>query len=167
MQIPPDKKLVCITGSVWTGSRSAPRRMLVKDGFRRPNWFTTGRPMSDATYRQISSTQFHLARARKKVVAYLAYRGSYVGVMRDDFETAMAAAKLGVLIVGPPEIAAQIAAAHPQTLVFSLKDKGMDLSEHLAEAQNQGQLHRLDVDVLAPGAWTEVHNIMAEILGLA
>jgi hypothetical protein len=42
----------------------------------------------------------------------------------------------------------------------------MDLSEHLAQAQDNGQLHRIDVDVLAPGAWTEVHNIMAEIIGL-
>ncbi len=166
MQIPSDKKLVCVTGSVWTGSRSAPRRMLVKDGFRRPNWFTTGRPLTDAHYRQISSTQFHLARARKKVVAHLAYRGSHIGVMRDDFETAMAAAKQGVLIVGPPEIAAQVAAVSPRALVFSLKDRGMDLSEHLAQAQDNGQLHRIDVDVLAPGAWTEVHNIMAEIIGL-
>ena len=165
MQIPSEKKLVCVTGSVWTGSRSAPRRMLVKDGFRRPNWFTTGRPMTHAHYRQISSTQFHLARARKKVVAHLAYRGSHIGVMRDDFETAMAAAKLGVLIVGPPEIAAQIAAVSPRALVFSLKDQGMDLSEHLAQAQDNGQLHRIDVDVLAPGAWTQVHDVMAEIIG--
>jgi hypothetical protein len=78
----------------------------------------------------------------------------------------MAAAKQGVLIVGPPEIAAQVAAVSPRALVFSLKDRGMDLSEHLAQAQDNGQLHRIDVDVLAPGAWTEVHNIMAEIIGL-
>ena len=166
MQIPADKKLVCVTGSVWTGSRSAPRRMLVKDGFRRPNWFTTGRPMSDAQYRQISPTQFHLARARKKVLAHLAYRGSYIGVMRDDFEAAMATSKRGVLIVGPPEIAAQIAALSPLVLVFSLKDQGMDISEHLVQARDNGQLHRVDVDVLTPGAWTEVHDVMAGIIGL-
>lgn len=166
MVIPGNKKVVCITGSIWTGSRSAPRHMLVKDGFRRPTWFTTGRPMTDADYRQISATQFHLARAKKNVLAHIGYRGSFIGVMRDDFETAMNAASQGVLVVGPPEIAAQLAAAIPQAKVFSLKDKGMDLSDHLDDAQQAGQLHRVDVDVLAPGAWNEVHLSMAEVLGL-
>jgi hypothetical protein len=140
--------------------------MLVKDGFRRPTWFTTGRPMTDAQYRQISSTQFHIARAKKNVVAHIEYRGSFIGVMRDDFETAMAAAKEGILIVGPPEIAAQLAATIPQAQVFSLKDAGMDLSDHLDAARQAGQLHRIDVDVLVPGAWTEVHRTMAEIIGI-
>jgi len=166
MQIPANKKVVCVTGSVWTGSRSAPRRLLVKDGFRRPTWFTTGRPMTDAQYRQISATQFHIARAKKNVVAHIAYRGSFIGVMRDDFETAIAAAREGILIVGPPEIAAQLAAAIPQAKVFSLKDEGMDLSERLDAARQAGQLHRIDVDVLAPGSWAEVHRTMAEIIGI-
>jgi len=166
MQMSADKKVVCITGSVWTGNRSAPRRMLVQDGFRRPTWFTTGRPLTDAQYRQISSTQFHLARAKKNVIAHIRYRGSFIGVMRDDFEVAMAAAQQGVLVVGPPEIAAQLAARLPEAKVFSLKDRGTDLSGHLDEAQRTGQLHRVDVDVLQPGAWTEVHNLMAEIIGL-
>lgn len=165
MQIPGNKKVVCITGSVWTGSRSAPRRMLVKDGFLRPVWFTTGRPMNDAQYRQISKTQFHLARAKKNVIAHIDYRGSFIGVMRDDFETAMAAAKLGVLVVGPPEIAAQLAAQLPAAMVFTLKDVGMDLSRHLEEAQRSGQLHRVDVDVLAPSAWTKANESIAEIIG--
>jgi hypothetical protein len=86
--------------------------------------------------------------------------------MRDDFETAIAGAKQGVLVVGPPEIAAQLAAALPQARVFSLKDAGMDLSEHLDAAQRTGQLHRIDVDVLAPGAWTEVHRTMADLIGI-
>jgi len=166
MQIPANKKVVCITGSVWTGSRSAPRRMLVKDGFRRPTWFTTGRPMTDAQYRQISATQFHIARAKKNVVAHIEYRGSFIGVMRDDFDAAMASAKQGVLVVGPPEIAAQLAAAIPRVRIFSLKDAGMDLSEHLDAAQRAGQLHRIDVDVLAPGAWTQVHRAMADVIGI-
>ena len=166
MQIPIDKKVVCITGSVWTGSRSAPRRMLVKDGFRRPTWFTTGRPMTDAQYRQVSATQFHIARSKKNVLAHVEYRGSFIGVMHNDFQAAMDAAAQGVLIVGPPEIAAQVAARISQAMVFSLKDAGMELSEHLEEAQRAGQVHRVDVDVLAPGAWTEVHIAMAEIIGL-
>ena len=167
MQIPGNKKVVCITGSVWTGSRSAPRHLLVKDGFVRPNWFTTGRPMTDAHYRQISNTQFHLARAKKNVRACIEYRGSFIGVMRDDFEAAMAAAGQGVLVVGPPEIAAQVAATIAQAQVFSLKDVGMDLSQHLDAAQRAGQLHRVDVDVLAPGAWTDVHTFMLDTIGLS
>jgi len=166
MEVPGSKKVVCVTGSVWTGSRSAPRRLLVKDGFVRPTWFTTGRPMTDAQYRQVSNTYFHLARARKKVLAHIDYRGSFIGVMRDDFETAMNQAALGVLVVGPPEIAAQVAGAYPQAIVFSLKDVGMDLSQHLDDAQRSGQLHRVDVDVLAPGAWTEVHVAMADVIGV-
>ena len=166
MQIPGNKKLICVTGSVWTGSRSAPRRLLIRDGFVRPSWFTTGRPMTDAHYRQISSTQFHLARARKKVLAHIHYRGSDIGIMRNDFEAAMSKAARGVLVVGPPEIVAQMAGRFPQAHVFSLKGPGMELSEHLAAAERSGQLHRIDVDVLAPGAWTDVHTAMAEVLGL-
>ena len=52
------------------------------------------------------------------------------------------------------------------TLVFALKDEGMELSSHLAEAERKGQLHRLDVDVFRPNAWTEVHGIMSKTLGL-
>jgi hypothetical protein len=140
--------------------------MLVKDGFRRPAWFTTGRPLSDAQYRQISATRFHLARAKRNVLAYIEYRASFIGVMRDDFEAAMAAATQGVLVVGPPEIAAQLAAKMPEAKVFSLKSQGIDLSGHLDAVQRSGQLYRVDVDVLAPGAWTLVHNSMAEIIGL-
>jgi len=166
MQTPESKQVVCVTGTVWTGSRSAPRRLLVRDGFVRPSWFTTGRPLTDAQYRQISGTQFHLARARKNVLAHIQYRGSFIGVMQDDFDAAMLKARLGVLVVGPPEIAAQVAAGFPKAHVFSIKAAGMDLSDELDPVERTGQLHRIDVDVLAPGAWTDVHAAMAEILGL-
>ena len=73
MHIPSNKKVVCITGSVWTGSRVAPRRMLVKDGFLRPTWFTTGRPLTDAEYRHVSVAQFHLTNAEKNVLAHIEY----------------------------------------------------------------------------------------------
>ncbi len=166
MQSSGKKRIVCVTGSVWTGSRSAPRRLLVRDGFVRPTWFTTGRPMTDANYRQISNARFHLARARKKVLAHIHYRSSFIGVMRDDFDTAMDRSLQGVLVVGPPEIAAQVAAQFPLALVFALKGPRMELSEHLEAAGRSGQLHRIDVDALAPGAWTDVHTSMAEIIGL-
>ena len=166
MQTSVNKKVVCVTGSVWTGSRSAPRHLLVKDGFIRPTWFTTGRPMTDAQYRQVSDARFHLARARKNVLAHIRYRGSFIGVMRDDFDAAMGRATQGVLVVGPPEIAAQVAAQIPSAQVFALKGPQMELSEHLQAIEKTGQLHRIDVDVLAPGAWTDVHTSMAQIIGL-
>jgi hypothetical protein len=103
---------------------------------------------------------------RKGVLAHIRYRSSFIGVMRDDFNTAMDRSQLGVLVVGPPEIAAQVAAHFPSALVFSLKGPRMDLSEHLEPAKRSGQLHRIDVDALAPGAWTDVHTAMAEIIGL-
>jgi hypothetical protein len=166
MDIPANKKVVCITGSVWTGSRSAPRHMLVRDGFVRPVWFTTGRPLTDAQYRQVSEGQYRIARAKRQVLAHVEYRASFIGVMRDDFEAAMAGAEQGVLVVGPPEIAAQLASAIPQAIVFSLKDRQMDLCGDLDDARRSGQFHRIDVDALAPGAWTDAHDAMLKIIGL-
>ena len=160
------KKIVCITGTLWTGSRSAPRRMLVKDGFMRPRWFTTGRPLTDAQYKVISSTDYHIARARDEVLVSTRYAGDFIGIMVEDFEEAANRSKVGVLVVGPPEIAAQLAGNFPTAKVFALKEKGMTLSPRLAEAEAKGQLRRLDVDVLQPNAWTEVHQIMLNILGL-
>ena len=160
------KKIVCITGTLWTGSRSAPRRMLVKDGFLRPRWFTTGRPLNDAEYKVISSTEYHIARADDKVLVSTKYAGDFIGVMVEDFEDAANRSDVGVLVVGPPEIAAQLASHIPVAVVFALKDKGMTLSPRLAAAKATGQLRRLDVDVLKPNAWTEAHRIMLDTLGL-
>ncbi len=164
--IPNSKKVVCITGSVWTGSKSAPRRLLVRDGFVRPSWFTTDHRLTDADYHRLSMTDFHLAKVDDSVLAALKYGGGMVGVLKKDFESAMASAKQGVLIVGPPEIAAQLALAIPQTVIFALKDVAMDMSRHLDDSQRTGQLHRIDVNVLAPGAWTEVYRSMMDIMGL-
>lgn len=121
--------------------------------------------MTDADYAHMSETEFHLANAEQRVLVHIEYAGSYIGVMREDFESAAATAEQGVLIVGPPEIAAQFAAVIPQTLVFAFKDAEMQLSKHLEDANRAGQLHRIDVDVLAPGAWTEVYRSMMDIMG--
>lgn len=165
MRISKNKKVVCITGSVWTGSRSAPRRMLVKEGFVRPTWFTTSRRITDAQYFRTTIASFRLALAKKDVLAHTRFGGSVVGIMRDDFDDAMNTAERGVLIVGPPEIAAQVAEKIGQAIVFALKDAQMDLSGQLDDACRTGQLHRIDVDVLAPGAWTEVHRTMMDLIG--
>ncbi|MCP4283052.1 MAG: hypothetical protein GY792_01150 [Gammaproteobacteria bacterium] len=164
MEVPSNKKVVCITGSVWTGSRSAPRRMLVSNGFLRPVWFTTQRRIHDASYEQMSETDFHLHNADKKILAYIEHGSDFVGVLKQALESAMRDSEKGVLVVGPQEIAAQIASALPRTVVFTLKEKGMTLSPKLGEVKQRGQLHRVDVDVLQPGAWSEVYAFMCDKL---
>lgn len=166
MNIPPSKKIVCLTGTVWTGARSAPRRILVRDGFLRPIWFTTGRPVSDAQYEVISTAKYHLACAESKVLAHTEYGGDFVGILKQDFEDAAIGSQIGVLVAGFPEIVAQIAEAFPQACVFALKDKNTELSDHLAKAASSGQLHRLDINVLEPGAWSDVHENMLKVLNL-
>lgn len=166
MRIAENKKIAVITGTVWTGSRSAPRRLLVKEGFVRPTWFTTSRRINDAAYVRMSITGFRRARASRQVIAHIRYGGGFVGIMEDALEQAMEAARQGVLIVGPPEIAAQVAACFQKAKVFALKDAQMSMSPHLEPAARAGQLHRIDVDVLAPGAWTEAHAAMLRILEL-
>lgn len=166
MIIPGNKHVVCITGNVWSGARNAPRRLLVKDGFQRPTWFTTGQRITDAEYFGISSTEFRMRNADNKVLAHMKFGGAIVGILKQELDTILQASLRGALIVGPQEIAAQVADAIPQTVVFSLKDQMMELSPHLAEVNKRGQLHRVDVDMLAPGAWTDVHIYMAEKLGI-
>lgn len=166
MRIPENKKIAVITGTVWTGSRSAPRRMLVKDGFVRPTWFTTSRRINDAAYVRTSITGFRLAKAHGQVIAHMRYGGGILGIMEDSLGQAMEAARRGVLIVGPPEIAAQVAACFEGATVFTLKDPQMSVSPHLEPVARAGQLHRIDVDALAPGAWTAAYATMLRILGL-
>lgn len=167
MSLPGGKQVVFITGSVWTGSRSAPRKMLVREGFLRPVWFTTTGRLTDAEYRMISDTEFHLARADGGVLAHMSYGGGTLGISKADYDHSMHASKRGVLMVGPPQIAAQVASQIPQTRLFAFKDIGMELSEHLAPAANSGQLQRIDVDVLQAGAWGEVNDFICDTLGLA
>lgn len=166
MNIPPTKKIVCITGTVWTGSRNAPRRMLVREGLLRPIWFTTGRPVNDAQYEVIPTADYLLARAHSDVLAQMKHGGDFVGILKRDFEDAAMGAQVGVLVVGFPAIVAQIAKAFPQAVVFALKESSMELSDHLGEAARSGQLHRLDVNVLEPGAWSDVHQRILHTLGL-
>ena len=166
MNIPPSKKVVCITGTVWTGGRSAPRRMLIRDGFLRPIWFTTGRAISDAEFHSMSPAAFHLARSKSEVLVHIEHGGDFVGILKQDFEDAIVGARTGVLVAGPPEIAAQIAKAIPQTVIFVLKDADMELSSHLGKASRSGQMHRLDLNMLEPGVWDSLHKQMLTVLGL-
>ncbi|MCP3871079.1 MAG: hypothetical protein GY703_23865 [Gammaproteobacteria bacterium] len=166
MKIPTDKKIVCITGSVWTGSRRAPRHMLVKDGFVRPVWFTTAHRINDAKYQHISETEFHIAKADGKLLAYIEYGGNFVGIANEALEAALSASQVGSLIVGPQDLVAGVAAKISSAIIFTLKDASMDLSPHLEDTERRGQLHRLDVDALAPGAWGDVYQEMSRVLGL-
>jgi len=166
VNIPPTKKIVCVTGTVWTGGRSAPRRMLVRDGFLRPIWFTTGRALSDAQYEVISTAEYHLACAESKVLVHTKYGGDFVGIFKQDFEDAVIGGHRGALVVGFPEIVAQIAKTLPQAVIIVLKERGMELSDHLTDAIRSGQAHRLDADVLEPGAWDDVYRSILDKLDL-
>ena len=161
-----DKNIVCITGSIWTGSRRAPRYMLIKDGFLRPDWFTTYHPITDARFKFISPVQFHMARANDEVLAYMKYGSDYAGIMKTDFYDALTNSSNGVLICGPQEIIAQIADIFPETVIFDLKDNHMEPTDQLEEANRRGQVHRQEINVLQPGAWVKVHNEMLKVLNL-
>ena len=103
--------------------------MLVREGFIRPIWFTTGRTTSDAGFETISTGAYHRACAKSEVLAHTDYGGFFSGIMKKDFEDAAIGARIGVLVVGFPEVVAQIAVALPRTVVFALK--GIDRSEQL------------------------------------
>lgn len=166
MDISPSKKIVCITGTAWTGAPSAPRHMLVRDGFVRPVWFTTGRPVSDAHYELLSPGAYRLACVQSRVLAHTKYGTDFVGILKRDFEDAAAGSRLGVLVVCFPEIAAQIANTFPQAVVFAFKGEGTALSNHLTKAASKGQLHRLDVNAVESGAWADIHRRMLRTLGM-
>ena len=160
------KRIVCITGTVWTGSNSAPRKLLVEDGFVRPDWFTTGHAITDAEYRRVSHARFHQAVADDEVLVHTKYGSDQVGILRRDFQDAMENCKLGVLVVGPQEIVAQIAQLKNQVEIFALKTESMDLSHYLTDIEIGGRLHRVDLDFSRAGAWSKVHTHMLQVLGL-
>jgi hypothetical protein len=166
MNDPTNKRIVCITGTVWTGSNSAPRKLLVKDGFERPGWFTTGHTITDAEYRHVSHARFHQAVANDEVLVHTPYGSDQVGILRKDFQDALENSKLGVLIVGPQEIVAQIAQLKEHAEIFVLKMESMNLSHHLTDIELGGRLHRVDVDFSRAGAWSKVHTYMLQVLGL-
>jgi len=166
MKIPVGKKVVCITGSVWTGSYQAPRRLLVKDGFVRPVWFTTRAGINDAEYEKISDTEYRLSRAKNNILVDVKYAMDFIGIMKESFSDALEQSALGVLVVGPQDIVAKIAEKIPQTTIFTLKSKQMELSKHLKKAKLRGQVKRIDIDVQEPGAWDLVHQQMLETLDL-
>ena len=87
--------------------------------------------------------------------------------MTDSLLKALAASELGVLVVAPQDIAAQLSKKISSTIIFAFKDVHMELSRHLIEARNSGQLHRIDIDILKVGAWTKVHAVIRKTLNLA
>ncbi len=166
MDIPAGKKIVCITGTVWTGSNRAPRHLLVKDGFIRPTWFTTRIGITDADYEMITPSGYRAALSRDEVLVHTKYGPDHVGIMKDSVLKALHASELGVLVVGPQDIAAQLSNMIGSATIFALKDAHAELSKHLTASGQKGQLHRIDVDVTDVGAWTDVHASMREILNL-
>ncbi len=166
MIIPANKKVVCITGNVWSGSHSAPRWLLLKDGFARPTWFTTGRRIYDAEYTLLSEGKFHLHNHEHEVLAHIKYGRSFMGILKPEIESVLDKSELGALIVGPQEVAEQIAGAISKTIVFTLKSKDMELSPHLDKAKQRGQLHRIDVNAMEPGSWSDAYAYIAEKLSI-
>ncbi len=166
MIIPANKNVVCITGSVWSGDHRAPRWLLLKDGFVRPTWFTTGRQIYDAEYTQLSAAKFHLYNYEQEVLTYIKYGRSFMGVLKPDISSALDKSERGALFVGPQEMVEQIAGAIPKTIVFTLKAKGMKLSPHLDKARQRGQLHRIDVDPIEPGSWSEAYASITKTIGI-
>ncbi len=167
MNFPANKKAICITGNVWTGSKKAPRRMLIKEGFVRPTWFTTRRPITDGEYKRISETEYHMALADNELLAHTEYGSGHVGIREDDFLAAANDARTGVLVVGPQEMAGQIAAKVSQTVVVTFKDESMETAAELDEARRAGQLHRIDIDILKLNAWDEAYAHILEAMGLS
>jgi len=166
MIIPANKNVVCITGSVWSGSHSAPRWLLQKDGFVRPTWFTTGRRIYDAKYVFFSEGKFHLHNSEHEVLAYIKYGRSFMGILKQEIDSVLDKSERGALIVGPQEMAEQVAGAIPGAIVFTLKAKEMELSPHLDKAKQRGQLHRIDVDSLDPGSWSDAYSSIAKKIGI-
>ena len=160
------KKIVCITGTVWTGGHIAPREKLVKAGYVRPLWFTTTRGITDGHYRHISMGSFHLASTREEIFVHIEYGGGRMGIMNEDFSEAISRSDKGVLVVAPPDIAAQIANKVPEAILFTLKCASMELSKHLSTASKSRQFHRINIDSEQIGAWDKAYAEMEIILGL-
>jgi hypothetical protein len=100
----------------------------------------------------------------------VSYRqGGFHGININDFENALESSSKGVLVVGVgfQEIVAQVSKKISQVIIFTVKNISMDISPHLFKADSKGQLHRIDVNILEPGAWTEVHNEMLKTLNLS
>lgn len=161
-----DKKIVCVSGSLWAGSHNTPWRMLEKDGFQSARWFTTDRQFSGDKYRLISLEKFHIDFTNDKILAYMKYGGGFFGINFDDVKNALKSPSVGALIVGFgfQDIIAQVANRIPQAIIFTVKNKSMDTSPHLFTADSKGQLHRIDVNVLELDAWTKVYNQMLKTL---
>jgi hypothetical protein len=158
------KRVVCITGTVWTGHRAAPRKRLVEAGYCRPTWFTTERAITDASYTHISETQFHIAASKNEVFVHIKYGGGHVGILSAAFDDALNEAKEGVLVVGPPELVAKVADRLPRTVIFTFKCCGNEMSDYLDQAENEHQLHRIDIESERVGAWDRAYDEIFKVL---
>ena len=168
MLIPGDKRVVCLTGNVWSKERAFdPRRVLLEHGFRQPNWFTTGLPTTAEGVYSIMPGDFRLGKLEDRILAHIDLGGDTFGIAKSALEEALTTAKEGALIVGPQDIVAQVADAIRKTVVFTIKSENMELSPHLEEANKRGQVHRIDVDITAVRAWDKVNDSIFETLGLA
>lgn len=156
MTIQHKKNIICITGTVWTYGADAPRNKLVDDGFVRPNWFTTGRRINDAHYDKVTVGRFHLACSKDEVLAFIKYGNDFIGISKQDLQQAMDKSYLGVLVVGPQNLVAQIAEKNVDTIIFAFKETNMLLSTELENANRRGQVCRININTQQASAWNQV-----------
>ena len=158
------KSIVCISGTVWSADLHAPRKRLVAAGFVRPVWFTTDREITDGRYVRISETQYHMAAARREVLVHVEYGGGYMGIMKREFEAALQESARGVLVVGPPEVAVQIAERFPEAILFVFRCVDMQLSDQLAAVAKSPRFHGIDLESWEAGAWDHAYEEMLRFL---
>ena len=165
MRIPADKKVVCLTGKVWTKARASdPRVMLEQYGFIQPNWFSTGLPVTKSGMFSIPGGDFRRFKLEHEILAFVEFGGDQIGILKQDLEETLTTCKRGALIVGPQEIAAQVAEEISQAVVITLLDENMPLSRELVDAKKRSQVNRINIDTLKTRAWDNAHKEISKIL---
>ncbi|PID42519.1 MAG: hypothetical protein CSA52_01345 [Gammaproteobacteria bacterium] len=162
-----NKKIVCITGTVSSARENeAPRYLLVKEGFRRPVWFTSYHSLNDADYEKISDGSYHVAKMNNRVLADMEFGNGHVGIFTDRFEEACRVSELGVLVAAHPQIVTQIVNKFPTATIFALKAPGTELTSSLKPLAHHAHFHRMDIDLGRSGVWTDAVEQMKEHLGI-
>ena len=167
MRVPAGKKVVCMTGNVWTGESALdPRNLLVDKGYRHPMWFTRGLPLQERGIKNVTRGEYKLARYEGRLLAASNFGSDEFGILKEDMEEALAEAPRGALVSGPQDIVAQVADEIRDAIVFTLKSEKMKLSKHLKKAKARGQVVRIDIDSDNPVSWRKAHEQILEKLGI-
>jgi len=158
------KKIIGITGNVWTGLNSTPWRLLEQKGFQSARWFTTYRRLAGDKYRFISPEKYHILLANDEVLAHMSFGSYNLGIRTDDFKRAMKSTRVGVLVVGFEEIIRQVAEKFSQIIVFLLKDFSMQEPPSSYGPGMEGKVHRINLDSESTSEWSKCFVVMENIL---